>query len=61
MGATYTDAQKRATMKYLAEKTDNIQIRTPKGTKDTWKAAAADRGISMQQLIITAVNAYIGK
>ena len=36
MGEKYTEAQKNASIKYLKEKTDSIQIRTPKGTKDRW-------------------------
>lgn len=60
MGNKYTDAQKRASMKYLSEKTDSIQIRTPKGTKDRWRAAAEAQGYkSMQQFIIEAVEAAI--
>lgn len=59
MGEKYTEAQKRASMKYLAEKTDDIRIRTAKGTKDRWKAAADAAGISMTQYIIEAVEAKI--
>ena len=46
MGEKYTDAQKRATLKYMQEKTDNIQLRLPKGTKERWKAAADAAGYS---------------
>lgn len=51
MGATYNEAQKRASVKYLAEKTDSIQIRVPKGKKDEYKAFAAERGTSLNALI----------
>jgi predicted HicB family RNase H-like nuclease len=61
MGSKYTEAQKAASIKYLREKTDSIQIRTPKGTKDRWKAAAEEQGISLQQFIIQAVEAAIDK
>lgn len=57
MGNKYTEAQKAASIKYLKEKTDSIQIRTPKGTKDIWKAAAEKQGVSLQQFIINAVDA----
>lgn len=57
----YTEAQKRATIKYLAEKTDDMKLRMPKGTKDRWKAAAEARGISLTQLIIQAVEKDIEK
>jgi len=61
MGREYTEAQKRAAVKYLQEKTDNIQLRTPKGTKDRWRAAAEDRGVSMTQFVVDAVEAAINK
>lgn len=61
MGNKYTEAQKAASIKYLKEKTDSIQIRTPKGTKGIWKAAAEKRGVSLQQFIISAVEAYMGQ
>ena len=44
MGAKYTEAQKAASQKYLGEKTDSIQIRTPKGTKERWREAATAAG-----------------
>lgn len=40
MGGMYTDAQKKASNKYLAEKIDEIKVRVPKGTKDQIKAHA---------------------
>ena len=58
MGEKYTDAQKKASIKYLKEKTDSIQIRTPKGTKDRWKAAA-DRGKSLNQFIVDTMEGRI--
>jgi len=51
MGATYNDAQKKASMKYLAEKTESIQIRVPKGKKDEYKAFAEKKGVSLNALI----------
>lgn len=55
----YTNAQKKATMKYLKEKTDSIQIRVPKGTKDRWRTAAVDRGKSLNQFIVDTIEAEI--
>lgn len=52
----YTEAQKRASIKYLKEKTDNIQLRLPKGTKDAWRAAAAAQGVSMTAYVHDAVS-----
>lgn len=59
MGSKYTDAQKRATQKYLADKTDNIQLRAPKGTRDRWRAAAEVEGVSLTRFIMDAVEAAV--
>ena len=59
MGEKYTEAQKKASMKYLKDKTDSIQIRTPKGTKDRWKIAATVRGKSLNQFIVDIVEREI--
>lgn len=59
MGDKYTEAQKKASIKYLKEKTDSIQIRAQKGTKERWKDAAAAVGESMNQYIINAVDQRI--
>lgn len=59
MGAKYTEAQKQASIKYLADKTDDIRVRLPKGTKDRWKAAADVAGVSLTVYIRAAVEAYM--
>lgn len=59
MGGKYTNAQKKASMKYLQEKTDDIRLRLPKGTKDRWKAAADQTGVSMTQYVQDAVEVAI--
>ena len=59
MGDKYTTAQKNASMKYLKEKTDSIQIRTPKGTKERWRNASASRGKSLNQFIVDTMNKEI--
>ena len=45
--------------KHIQEKLDEVKIRPPKGTKERWKAAAADAGTSLQKFIIDAVEAAI--
>jgi predicted DNA binding CopG/RHH family protein len=55
MGDKYTDAQKKASIKYL-EKLDEIRIRMPKGEKNNIKEAASAAGESMNQYIINAVD-----
>lgn len=59
MGDKYTEAQKKASMKYLKDKTDSIQIRVPKGTKDRWKTAAEAHGKSLNQMIVDTMEAAI--
>lgn len=61
MGDKYTEAQKKASMKYLKEKTDSIQIRVQKGTKERWKAVAETRGKSLNQMIIDTMESEIQK
>ena len=56
MGGNYTEAQKRASIKYLKENTDDIRIRVPKGTKEVWKATATKSGKSLNQYIIDCVE-----
>lgn len=57
MGATYNEAQKKASIKYLSEKTDDIRIRVPKGKKDEYKAQANARGLSLNAYIIKLLEA----
>lgn len=52
----YTEAQKRASIKYMAEKTDDIRLRVKAGLKDKYKTEAEKRGISMTQFIINCVE-----
>ena len=58
MGGTYTEAQKRATERYLAEKTESIQIRVPKGVKAIWREKARRSGMSLNRLIATLIARY---
>ena len=67
MAGTYTEAQKRAAIKHIKEKTDDIRLRTKKGLKDRYKHAAAEysskigKKISMTQFIIEAVEEKINR
>ncbi len=36
----YTEAQKRAGIKYMTEKTDDIRLRVPKGLKEKYRKEA---------------------
>lgn len=59
MGKKCTEAQKRASIKCMKARLDDIHIRPPKGTKERWKNAAADRGESLIQFVTKAVEAGI--
>ena len=49
----YTEAQKRATMKYIKDKRDIIRVSVPKGERERWKKHAEEnRGCSLSALII---------
>ena len=55
----YTEAQKRAIIKYIDEKTDDIRMRVAKGTKDRYKAEAEKHGLSTTKFILNAVETYL--
>ncbi|MBP3543722.1 MAG: hypothetical protein J6J86_05805 [Lachnospiraceae bacterium] len=52
----YTEAQKKASIKYMTEKTDDIRLRVQKGLKEKYKAEAEKRGMSMTQFIVECVE-----
>lgn len=56
MGAKYNEAQKKATIKYLSEKTDDIRIRVPKGKKEEIRAYAENKGYSLNSFINEAID-----
>ena len=55
----YTEAQKRASIKYMNEKTDDIRLRVRFGLKEKYKKEAKKRGLSMTQFIINCVEKEI--
>ena len=59
--ARYSEAQKRANIKYLAEKTDDIRVHAPKGTRDRWRTEAEKHGLSLQRYIIETVEERIAR
>lgn len=46
-------------VKRYQEKFDMIHIRLPKGERELWQAVAANRGVSVQQLVYSAVKAVV--
>ena len=57
----YTEAQKRASEKYIKEKTDDIRIRAPLGTKARYQAEAEKRGMSMTKFIMQCIEKEISE
>ena len=49
--ALTSSAQKKATRKYISEKTDEVQVRVPKGKKSEYMKLAADQGQSLNAVI----------
>ena len=59
MAKTAYERNKNAIKKYLAEKTDDIRIRVPKGKKDEYKNFAVERGVSLNALICELLDQAI--
>lgn len=55
----YTEAQKKATTKYLRESVEDIRVYVPKGRKEVIKAAADARGQSLNAFCVEAINAAV--
>ena len=51
MASKYTEAQKKATLKYQADKV-KIQILVTPDQREKYKALASSRGLNLTQLII---------
>ena len=47
-----SEAQKKATAKYMKNKLDDIKVRVPKGKREVYKAHAERKGKSLNALII---------
>ena len=57
----YSQAQNKATQKYVKEHLDEIKIRVPKGRKDYYKDAAASIGQSLNQFAVNAMDEKIDR
>ena len=55
-----SEAQRRAEAKYRDEHCDRIAIMIPTGQRDVWKQYAAERGLTLRQIIMKAVEEYAG-
>lgn len=57
----YNEKRKAITAKYVKTHLDDIKIRVPKGQREKLKDIAAEMGMSMNQMFLTAVSEYIDK
>ena len=57
----YTDAQNRATQKYIKENLEEVRFRVRKGEKAILQEAAKQADQSMAQYIIQAINDRAGR
>ena len=57
----YTDAQNKATQKYIKENLEEVCFRVKKGEKAILQDAAKAAGQSMAQYVIQAINERAGK
>lgn len=55
----YTEAQNKATQKYIKNNLEQISFRVKKGEKEHYQNAAASLGLSMAQFFINAADDYI--
>lgn len=56
MVSRYSQAQNKATQKYIKNAYDEIKIRVPKGKKDEYKDRAMNAGKSLNQYIIDCIE-----
>lgn len=52
----YSEAQKRATIKYKAKTYDRVELQIKKGMKDIYKAQAEKRGLSLNAYIVSLIE-----
>ena len=57
----YSEAQKRATMKWDKENYDRVYLTVPKGMKQEIEEVAKSQGMSMRAYILEAINEKMGR
>lgn len=56
MGAKYSEAQNKATQKYIQKAYDTITIRVPKGMREEYNKHAESKETSLNRLIIDLLD-----
>lgn len=57
----YSEAQKRAAMKYMSANLEEVRFRVKKGERSALQEEAKASGLSMSQYLIHAVNEKAGR
>lgn len=57
----YSEAQKRASMKWDKENYDRVYLTVPKGMKQEIEEVAKAQGMSMRAYILEAINEKMGR
>ena len=53
---SYTEANKKATMKYIKNNYDEIKVRVPKGNKAVIQKYADELSISLNRFVISSIE-----
>lgn len=56
MSRPYSQAQNKATQKYVKNNYDEIKVRVPKGKREEYKAMADAEGKSLNQYIVERIE-----
>lgn len=56
-----SNAQKKATIKYMAEKLEEVRFRVPKGKKAVVQQAAQNKGMSVAAYLIDLIEKDCGE
>ena len=54
--ARYTEAQNKATQKYISKAYDQFSVRVPKGKREIYKAHAEAQDKSLNQLVVELLD-----
>lgn len=58
---SYSEAQKKATMKYIKENYERLNLMLPKGKKEVYQAYAKSKGKSLTQYWVDCIESDIAK
>ena len=56
MARKYSEAQNKATQKYIQKAYDSIIVRVPKGEREKYNTHAESKGLSLNKLIIDLLD-----